>query len=460
MVAVCGTVGADLDEVVAVVARGMQFGVMPVRWPDAPSLDAARNIAAAFVLVSGSGQEAEALETRLAERDATIPLVVVGGRKLPHTATCWLAPRSAVGSLNQLLVQLIPPTAATPESEPPPSRSWRRKSDMIIGVSAAVRALLAALDRLGASVAPVLISGESGTGKELVARALHYAGLRAAAAFVPINCAAIPEQLFEAELFGYNRGAFTGAVASRSGAFEAADEGTLFLDEIGEMPVPMQAKLLRLLETGEVTRLGSNDRRRVNVRLVAATNRNLHAEVRAGRFREDLYYRVSVYPVHIPPLRDRPEDIPSLVAHHLEEIARRERRPPPRLTHAALERLLTHRWPGNVRELINSLERAILLAEHNVIDSPHIALPQDSAPPLITPYRDAKERFEHDYYSRVLRTAGGNISLVAKLAQKTRKEVYDALRKLGLDAGEYRESSGNMQAAVPVPEEQEAEKPS
>jgi DNA-binding NtrC family response regulator len=343
-------------------------------------------------------------------------------------------------------------TAGQPtESDPPPSRSWRRKSDMIIGVSAAVRALLAALDRLAASVAPVLITGESGTGKELVARALHYSGIRASAPFVPINCAAIPEPLFEAELFGYQRGAFTGAVASRPGAFEAADGGTLFLDEIGEMHVPLQAKLLRVLETGEVPRLGSNERRRSNVRVVAATNRNLQAEVRAGRFREDLFYRVSVYPVAIPPLRDRPEDIPPLVAHHLEEIARRERRPVPRLTHAALERLLAHRWPGNVRELINALERAILLAEQDVIDLEHVALPHNSAPPLIVPYREAKEQFEHEYYSRLLRTCAGNISLIAKLAQKTRKEVYDALKKLGLEPGEYRESSAKTKAAAPVP---------
>jgi DNA-binding NtrC family response regulator len=451
VVAVCGTTGADLEEVVAALSRELHFGVMPVRWPDSSALAAARHTAAAFVLVSGASREAgEALELALAQRGATVPLVGVGGLKVPNTATCWVA-RSAIGSLNQVLSLLIPPSVpAAPESDPPPSRSWRRKSDMIIGVSASVRALLATLDRLAGSVAPVLITGESGTGKELVARALHYTGSRSSAPFIPINCAAIPEALFEAELFGYQRGAFTGAVASRPGAFETADGGTLFLDEIGEMHIPLQAKLLRVLETGEVTRLGSNDRRRSNVRVVAATNRNLSAEVRAGRFREDLFYRVSVYPVLIPPLRDRPEDIPPLVAHHLEEIARRERRTMPRLTHEALERLLTHRWPGNVRELINALERAILLAEQNVIDLEHIVLPRDCAETLIAPYRDAKEQFELDYYSRLLRTAGGNISLVAKLAQKTRKEVYDALKKLGLEAGEYRESSGRAKAAAPV----------
>jgi two-component system response regulator GlrR len=340
--------------------------------------------------------------------------------------------------------------APAPDSDAPPSRSWRRKSDMIIGVSGAITRLLSSLDRLAPSVAPALITGESGTGKELVARALHYSGPRSGAPFVALNCGAIPESLFEAELFGHQRGAFTGATSARPGAYEAADGGTLFLDEIGEMPLSLQVKLLRVLETGEVARLGSNERRRFNVRLVTATNRTLEDEVRAGRFREDLFYRVSVCPVHISPLRDRPEDIPPLVTHHLEQIARREGRAAPRLTNPALEKLLSHRWPGNVRQLINVLERAVLLAERGAIDAEHLALPQERSAPLIVPYREAKEQFEQNYYALLLRTAGGNVSLASKLAQKTRKEVYDALKRLGLDAGEYRESSGNLQAARPV----------
>jgi two-component system, NtrC family, response regulator GlrR len=444
-----------MDEVVSAVARSSQLQAIAVRWPDRGALDAARALpAAAWLLVASDGAYAE-LSREITAQTAAAPLVVVGGSSAPPEATCWLPRKPSDAVLVAMLVQLSSSPGmvdaaplAPPASEPPPSRSWRRKSDMIIGTSAAMTQLLAALDRLAPSVTPVLVTGESGTGKELVARALHYTGPRRGAPFVPINCGAIPENLFEAELFGYQRGAFTGAVATRPGAFEAADGGTLFLDEIGEMPLHMQVKMLRVLETGEVTRLGSNEARRCNVRFVAATNRKLEAEVRAGRFREDLFYRVSVCPLSIPPLRDRPEDIPPLATHHLEQIARREQRAPTRLTAAALEKLLSHRWPGNVRELANALERAVLLAEQGAIDAAHLLLPEDAAP-IILPYREAKEQFEHDYYSHVMRTAGGNVTLAAKLSQKTRKEVYDALRRLGLEAGVYRESSGSMPVARP-----------
>ncbi|HEX8795957.1 MAG TPA: sigma-54 dependent transcriptional regulator [Polyangiaceae bacterium] len=452
-IAVCGAVGREMDEVVSAVARSSQLQAIAVRWPDRTAFDSARALPAAGWLVLGSDGAYTDLAREVTSGRVSAPLVVIGGSSAPATAACWLPRRPSDAVLVALLAQIAVPVAVEPTalqipaSEPPPSRSWRRKSDMIIGSSPAMAQLLAALDRLAPSVAPVLVMGESGTGKELVARALHYTGPRRGASFVPINCGAIPDNLFEAELFGYQRGAFTGAVSSRPGAFEAADNGTLFLDELGEMSLHMQVKLLRVLETGEVTRLGSNESRRCNVRLVAATNRKLEAEVRAGRFREDLFYRVSVCPLVIPPLRDRPEDIPPIATHHLEQIARREQRPPARLTAAALEKLLSHRWPGNVRELANALERAVLLAPEGAIDAPHLLLPEDAAP-LIMPYRDAKERFEHGYYSNVLRTTGGNVSLAAKLAQKTRKEVYDALRRLGLEAGVYRESSGSMPVAA------------
>jgi transcriptional regulator with GAF, ATPase, and Fis domain len=460
--AVCGVIGRDVNELATAVGAEGRFDALTVCWPDRAALDAANALpVAGYVLANARGNAFDELLSRLAACRGSKPLVVVGGAAAPATATCWLPrrpdPAVLAGVLGQLVIESPGPQAGKqiPQDDAPPSRSWRRKSDMIIGVSSQMTMLLSALDRLAPSVAPVLVTGESGTGKELVARAVHYSGPRAAAPFVALNCGAIPESLFEAELFGHQRGAFTGAVAARPGAYEAADGGTLFLDEIGEMPLSTQVKLLRVLETGEAARLGSNERRRFNVRLVAATNRKLEAEVRAGRFREDLFYRVSVYPVHIPPLRDRPEDIPPIVTHHLEQIARRENRAVPRLTHDALEKVLSHRWPGNVRELINALERAVLLAEQGTIDAPHVVLPDERSEPLIPAYRDAKEQFEHSYYAQVLRTAGGNISLAAKLAQKTRKEVYDALKRLGLDAGVYRESSGSMTAARPLPDSDE-----
>jgi DNA-binding NtrC family response regulator len=342
-----------------------------------------------------------------------------------------------------------------PSSAPPPSvgTMWRRKTDMIIGNSLAIRRVLEALQRIASSPTAVTITGASGTGKELVANALHYSSPRAAAPFIALNCAAIPESLFEAELFGYVRGAFTGAVSTRIGAFEGAHNGTLFLDEIGEIPRTSQSKLLRVLERGEVTKLGSNETKKVAVRVVTATNRNLEEEVRLGNFREDLYYRLRVCHVHVPPLRERLEDIAPLVAHHLSIIAARERRPStPRLSSDALEKLLAYRWPGNVRELVNVLEAGVLLAPAGVIEAGHLHFMgslspggngggngADDAPTLA--YREAKARFDADYYERLLRAAHGNVSLAAKLAQKTRKEVYEALRRAGVDADAYRDDT-------------------
>jgi len=205
-----------------------------------------------------------------------------------------------------------------------------------------------------------------------------------------------------------------------------------------------------------VMRLGSNEPRKVAVRIVAATNRNLEAEVRASRFREDLYYRLRVYPVHVSPLRERPEDVPPIVNHYVALIAARERRPVPRITAAAVEKLLSYSWPGNVRELVNVIERAFLIEENALIDASHIAFPMSRPPQLIPAYRHAKAKFEADYYSQVLRTAGGNVSLAAKLAQKTRKEVYDALKRLGIDAVAYRTGTAGADGEAGEEEEDES----
>jgi transcriptional regulator with GAF, ATPase, and Fis domain len=326
--------------------------------------------------------------------------------------------------------------------EPSRPTVWRRKSDMIIGRSAPIRQLLQTLDQLASVQTPVVITGESGVGKDLVAQALHYCGSRAQGPFIAINCAAIPETLFEAELFGYTRGAFTGATHARAGAFEAANNGTLFLDELGEIPITMQAKLLRVLQTNEVQRIGATEPKKVSFRLVTATNRDLEAAVKAGRFREDLFYRVQVYPIRVVPLRERIDDVPALVSHHLSVIATRENRPPAQLTSAALEKLLAYSWPGNVRELVNTLERSVLLAGSDAVDADHIVFPdhgfQTTSASALAPYRDAKARFERDYYTQLLRAADGNVSLAAKLGCKTRKEVYDALKRLELDPARYR----------------------
>ncbi|MBS2013868.1 MAG: sigma-54-dependent Fis family transcriptional regulator [Deltaproteobacteria bacterium] len=400
----------------------------------------------AYVLAS-DGATSDVL-TALRERPDGRPLVAIGQTVCIDAAPDVWLPRLDAPLLTKTLKHLLPLAAAQqPVSEPPPSVAWRRKGDMIVGASPATRELLHTLDRLRASIAPVIVTGESGTGKELVARALHYGGPRARQPFIAINCAAIPESLFEAELFGYARGAFTGAVSNRIGAFEAAHQGTLFLDELGELPMAMQAKLLRVLETGEVVRLGSNEPRKVAVCVVAATNRSLADEVKAGRFREDLFYRLSVYPVHIAPLRTRPEDIAPIAAHYLELIAARDKRQVPRLTSSAVEKLVGYTWPGNVRELVNTLERAVLMAPDRILDGEHIVLNSGSLRPSeiegadeasVLAYKDAKARFEQRYYTRILRATGGNVSMAAKLAQKTRKEIYDAAKRLGLEVTSYR----------------------
>jgi DNA-binding NtrC family response regulator len=323
---------------------------------------------------------------------------------------------------------------------------------MIIGNSAAIRGVRDALQRIASSPTSVTVTGASGTGKELVANALHYSSPRARAPFIALNCAAIPESLFEAELFGYVRGAFTGAVSTRVGAFEAANNGTLFLDEIGEMPRTLQPKLLRVLERGEVTRLGANDTRKVAVRVVAATNRNLEAEVRAGNFREDLYYRLRVCHVHVPPLHERLEDIAPLVAHHLAIIATRERRvATPRLSSEALEMLLGYRWPGNVRELVNVLKRAAIFCAEDRITEREIAecigasifghpearaVRPSSRPEPLDAEALSLADVERRHILAAFERSGGNVTRAAQALGVDRRTLQRKLRAFGRDVGD------------------------
>src|SRR5262245_61222095 len=233
--------------------------------------------------------------------------------------------------------------------------------DELIGVSRTLRAVADLVRRVAPSEAAVLVTGETGTGKELIARAIHRRSARQERLPVPVNLAAIPPELRESELFGYARGAFTGAIAEREGKLELADGGTLFLDEVGETPLPLQPKLLRVLQDGVVERVGSNRRREVNVRLISATNRDLEESIRAGQFRRDLFYRIGVVEIAMPPLRERPEDIPYLVVHFLRRFARARPDGVPGITEGALRLLESYPWPGNVRELENVMERAVVL---------------------------------------------------------------------------------------------------
>src|SRR5881394_67934 len=238
----------------------------------------------------------------------------------------------------------------------------------MIGESAGLKHVMAAVSRAAPTNATVLITGESGVGKELVARTIHRNSLRSRERFVQVNCAAIPEELIESELFGHEKGSFTGATEKQVGKFEQADRGTIFLDEVGDMSAKTQAKVLRVLQEGEVERLGSARTIKVDVRVIAATNKDLEAEIEKGNFREDLYFRLSVIPIRVPPLRDRPEDVPALVRHFADLFSRDNNRRPPRFTPAALDYLQRARWKGNVRELKNTVERLIIMTPGETID--------------------------------------------------------------------------------------------
>jgi len=242
----------------------------------------------------------------------------------------------------------------------------------IIGSSQGIQALIRQMRQIAPSTIPVLVTGESGTGKELVARAIHTQSRRAAGRFVPLNCAGLSESILEDELFGHVRGAFTGAEKDREGRFEYASGGTLFLDEVGDMPLNMQAKLLRVLESGEVVRLGDNEARHVDVRLISATNRDLEEAVRTRAFREDLYFRIKGARLHLPPLRERREDIPMLARHFLEQAAEKMGRPAPSLSESAQRALMQYDWPGNVRQLANVVESMLVIADAQTLEAGHL----------------------------------------------------------------------------------------
>jgi two-component system nitrogen regulation response regulator NtrX len=285
----------------------------------------------------------------------------------------------------------------------------------------------------------VLIFGENGTGKELVARSIHTLSRRRGGPFVEVNCAAIPEELIESELFGHVKGAFTGAVADRRGKFEVADGGTLFLDEIGDMSLKTQAKVLRALQEQVVEPVGGTSGVKVDVRILAATNKDLPAEIRAGRFREDLFFRLNVIPIFVPPLRDRETDIPLLAEHFMAELAREYGRRPKRLDPGAAAGLRGYRWPGNVRELHNVIERLMIMVAGNIIGPADLAFldgaPIGLAEPLGSPalsLHDARERFERDYILRALAAQQGNISRTADALGVERSNLYRKMRAFGI----------------------------
>jgi DNA-binding NtrC family response regulator len=307
---------------------------------------------------------------------------------------------------------------------------------LMIGKSPAMAEIRRLIERVGPTEAPVLIQGETGTGKELAARAVQQASRRANQPFVTVNCAALPEQLVESELFGHEKGAFTGAQSSRPGLFEIADEGTLFIDEIGELPLTLQPKLLRVLEDGSLRRVGSSQERRVNVRIVAATNRDLAHEVEAGRFREDLLYRINVMQITLPSLRERTSDIPLLVQHFLGSNWE--------IDPEAAAAITVYEWPGNVRQLRNVLERARILAESSTItldDLPGELLAVDAAstsdqePACLAPEATTLQQLERAHIADVLQRCQGNKTQAARTLGIHRRKLYRLMERLDLAPG-------------------------
>jgi two-component system nitrogen regulation response regulator NtrX len=310
----------------------------------------------------------------------------------------------------------------------------------MVGESSALSQVMAAIGRAAPTNATVLIHGESGVGKELVARTIHKNSLRSRERFVQVNCAAIPEELIESELFGHEKGSFTGATEKQMGKFEQADRGTIFLDEVGDMSPKTQAKVLRVLQEGEVERLGSARTIKVDVRVIAATNKNLEEEIEKGHFREDLYFRLAVIPIHVPPLRERPQDIPLLVRHYLDYFSRENNMRPKRVTQATLDALQRSHWKGNIRELRNTVERLVIMTAGDTIDvsqAPGLlrgagaggaTKPGEDAARAGT-LREFKDTSERAFLVAKLRENGWNISKTAEVIDTPRSNLYKKLEQ-------------------------------
>jgi two-component system response regulator GlrR len=309
----------------------------------------------------------------------------------------------------------------------------------IIGHSDAMKRVFDAVALAAETDSNVFFSGESGTGKGMVARALHQLSRRKDQPFVPINCAAIPATLMESELFGFEKGAFTGAIASKKGLFVQADKGIIFLDEISEIPLPMQGKLLKAIEEKEFYPLGSHRTVKVDVRIVSASNREIEKEVEKGNFRSDLFYRVHVVPIKVPPLRERKEDIPILMDHFLTKMAEKLNKPAKSLSPAALQKLMLYSWPGNVRELENMIECAVVMSTENVISEDLIIVPgQKDDKSAFKPLKESKQDFERDYLVQLMKISRGNVSRASKLAGKYRADLYELLEKYHINPLDFR----------------------
>ncbi len=374
----------------------------------------------------------------LAQFPAILCLATEASRDLPGRLEARGIPYSSLVALtSEALTTALDPSAGIDVCEGPEGNVWE---DTLIGDSPAMRRVRETIRLVAARNCTVLISGETGTGKEVVARAIHLASRRANRAMVSVNCAAVPSTLLESEMFGHEKGAFTGAITRRAGRFEDAHKSTIFLDEIGDMPLELQAKILRVLQEREVQRIGGSQVSKIDVRVIAATNRELASEIKNGRFRHDLYFRLRVVPLHIPPLRERPEDIPVLVEHFLEETCRRENLAPKVILPDAMSHLSEQLWLGNVRELEHSIERAVALSgDRETLDlcdfSPYCdILPVESPGHSSMDLRDGIDleqvigRLERSIIQQALRLAQGNQSRAAQMLRLKRSTLVSKVK--------------------------------
>lgn len=317
----------------------------------------------------------------------------------------------------------------------------RRYSDYLIGNSEPISRILQQINSIAKNDVTVMVSGESGTGKELVARTIHMASNRQNKKFVTVNCGAIPENLMESELFGHVKGAFTGAVADKPGLFEEAHEGTIFLDEIGDMPLNLQVKLLRVLQESELRRVGGNQSRKIDVRVITATNKDLKREVEAKMFREDLFYRINVFPMVVPPLRERREDIALLAIFFVELFNKELHLNVQGFTPPALKKMMRYRWPGNIRELQNKVKQAMIISRKKMIGPEDIMLQLPAETEDQMSFKEAKKKFEREYLISVLKITSGNITEASRIARKDRKDFYDVMKKYDLSPDDFRNMS-------------------
>ena len=317
---------------------------------------------------------------------------------------------------------------------------FHRNQDSIVGASQKMQALLQLIVKVAVTDATVLITGETGSGKELVARAIHYNSKRAGHPFIIFNCSAIPEGLMEDQLFGHVRGAFSGADSETRGIFEQAHSGTLFLDEIGDLPDPLQAKLLRVLESGEFQKIGGEKSIQTHARILASTQKDLSEESQNGRFREDLFYRLNVFPISVPPLRERQNDIPLLVQHFFDLYREGLNKKLEGFSPSAIQKLVFYPWPGNVRELDNRVRQSMISASGTRVYREDILFEDVDKDRPFKSFREAKQEFEMNYIMNVLRLSGGNVAKAARLARKDRKDFYGVIRRYGIRSKDFRVS--------------------